>query len=109
MFTGCPVIATVHSGQADLCQAGHCWPVEYAMEQARTHLTEGKSLWANPLVDSLGEQMRSVYRATAEERRLKTDAGAAGCRRAVHVGSRGGPVLGLLPGGAGAAAAGRRW
>jgi glycosyltransferase involved in cell wall biosynthesis len=73
MFTGCPVIATIHSGQADLCAEDRCWPVEYGLEPARTHLTKGPSVWANPLVDSLREQMRSVYRASAAEKRERTD------------------------------------
>lgn len=68
MFTGCPVIATIYSGQADICAPEHCWPVEYRLEPARTHLSEGASVWANPLIDSLREQMRNLYRATAAER-----------------------------------------
>ena len=73
MFTGCPVIATIHSGQADICAPEHCWPVDYRMEPARTHLTEGASLWADPSVDSLREQMRNVYRASSGERRERAD------------------------------------
>jgi glycosyltransferase involved in cell wall biosynthesis len=73
MFTGCPVIATIHSGQADICAPEHCWPVGYEIEPARTHLTEGASFWANPLLDSLREQMRNVYRASASERQERTD------------------------------------
>jgi glycosyltransferase involved in cell wall biosynthesis len=72
MFTGCPVIATIHSGQADTCAPEHCWPVEFGLEPARTHLTEDASLWANPQLDSLREQMRNVYQATAAERLQKT-------------------------------------
>jgi O-antigen biosynthesis alpha-1,2-mannosyltransferase len=72
MMTRCPVIATLHSGQADLCAPEHCWPVEFALEPARTHLTEGASVWANPRVESLREQMRAVYRATAQERLQRT-------------------------------------
>ena len=71
MFTGCPVIATIHSGQADTCAPAHCWPVEFVLEPARTHLSQGASVWANPRIDSLREQMRSVYQATAQERRQK--------------------------------------
>ena len=59
-------------GQADLCSPEYCWPVAFDLEQARTHLTEGISIWANPRVDSLREQMRSVYRATAQERLERT-------------------------------------
>jgi glycosyltransferase involved in cell wall biosynthesis len=72
MFTGCPVIATIHSGQADICAPEHCWPVEFELEQARTHLTEGASFWANPRVESLREQMRNVYTATAQQRQQTT-------------------------------------
>jgi glycosyltransferase involved in cell wall biosynthesis len=72
MFTGCPVIATIHSGQADICAPEHCWPVEFVLEPARTHLTEGASIWANPRVDSLREQMRNVYSATAPQRQQRT-------------------------------------
>jgi glycosyltransferase involved in cell wall biosynthesis len=73
MFLGCPVIATIHSGQADICKVDHCWPVEYELQLAHSHLTEGKSLWANPSVDSLCAQMRAVYNATAQERQLRTE------------------------------------
>jgi glycosyltransferase involved in cell wall biosynthesis len=73
MFTNCPVIATIHSGQADICAPEHCWPVDFELEPARTHLTAGNSVWANPLTDSIREQMRSVYRATAGEKTERTE------------------------------------
>ena len=73
MLLGCPVIATIYSGQADICQAEHCWPVDYSLQPARTHLTEGKSFWAEPSLDSLRQQMRSVYKASAQERAEKTE------------------------------------
>ena len=72
MLTGCPVIATIHGGQAETCTPEHCWPVDFVLEPARTHLTEGESLWANPRIDSLREQMRIVFQATAEQRLEKT-------------------------------------
>src|SRR5579862_5186899 len=52
MLVGCPVIATIHGGQADLCSAEWCWPVEFQIAPAKTHLTEGPSFWAQPSVDS---------------------------------------------------------
>ena len=67
MLVNCPVIATMHGGQADLCSAEWCWPVEFQMAPARTHLTEGASYWAEPSVDSLREQMRSVFQAPRAE------------------------------------------
>lgn len=67
MLLGCPVIATIHGGQADLCSPEWCWPVEFRVEPAQTHLTEGVSYWAEPSVDSLREQMRAVFRAPRPE------------------------------------------
>jgi glycosyltransferase involved in cell wall biosynthesis len=72
MLVGCPVVATIYSGQADICREGDCWPVEYRIEPASSHVTEGHSVWANPVCDSLREQMRAVYRASAAEKLRKT-------------------------------------
>ena len=99
MLLGCPVIATIYSGQADICQAEHCWPVDYKLEPARTHLTEGKSFWAEPSLDSLRQQMRSVYNASAQERAEKTGRARRSWRNA-SPGKGGRTPLGLLPGGA---------
>lgn len=73
MLVGCPVIATVHGGQADLCSPESCWPVEFQIVPAKTHLTEGPSFWAEPSVGSLREQMRKVLRASREEVTARTD------------------------------------
>jgi glycosyltransferase involved in cell wall biosynthesis len=72
MLVGCPVIATIYSGQADICRPDHCWPVDYKFEPARTHLTEGDSVWANPTLSSLQAQMRDLYNVTKPERTTKT-------------------------------------
>jgi glycosyltransferase involved in cell wall biosynthesis len=72
MLVGCPVIATIYSGQADICQPEYCWPVEYTLEPARSHLTEGASVWANPTVGSIQAQMRNLYNAKSQERATKT-------------------------------------
>jgi len=72
MLVGCPVIATIHGGQADLCSPEWCWPVEFQIVPAKTHLTEGPSSWAEPSVSSLREQMRKVFRAPREEVTART-------------------------------------
>ena len=72
MLLGLPVVASVYSGQADICVEGGCWPVEYELTQARSHLTEGDSLWAEPIVESLRSQMRAVRNASEDERRRRT-------------------------------------
>jgi len=74
MLVGCPVMATLHGGQADTCTQDNCWPVEYRLEQARTHLTEGPSQWAEPLVSSLRSQMRALHCSTEAERQRRTAA-----------------------------------
>jgi glycosyltransferase involved in cell wall biosynthesis len=72
MLAGCPVIATIYSGQADVARPEYCWQVDYELGPARSHLSEGRSIWANPIQSSLQAQMRNVYRATAQERWNKT-------------------------------------
>lgn len=71
MLLGCPVIATIHSGQADTCSPEWCWPVDFTLQPARSHLSEAGSLWAEPSVASLREQMRGILstpRAEIERR-----------------------------------------
>jgi glycosyltransferase involved in cell wall biosynthesis len=72
MLVGCPVIASIHGGQADLCSPEWSWPVEFQIVPAKTHLTEGPSYWAEPSVDSLREQMRKVFQASREEVTART-------------------------------------
>jgi glycosyltransferase involved in cell wall biosynthesis len=72
MLVGCPVVATMHGGQADICSESTCWPVDFRLAPATTHLTEGESYWAEPCLDSLRRQMRCIYGATGAERRAKT-------------------------------------
>ena len=72
MLAGCPVIATIHGGQADLCSPELCWPVEFEIVPAKTHLTEGPSFWAEPSAGSLREQMRRVFQATRGEVKART-------------------------------------
>ena len=72
MLLGCPVIATPHGGHADICVPGSFWPVEYRIERANTHLTEQHSYWAEPSVESLQQQMRSVFTSSEAERRKRT-------------------------------------
>jgi glycosyltransferase involved in cell wall biosynthesis len=74
MLLGRPVIATLHSGQADLGDQGSCWPVDFELVQAKSHLTGGKSLWAEPSPDSLRRQMRNVFRASSMELSARTEA-----------------------------------
>jgi glycosyltransferase involved in cell wall biosynthesis len=62
----------VSPSQADICRENDCWPIEYHIEPASTHVTEGNSVWANPVCDSLREQMRAVYRSTTAERLRRT-------------------------------------
>jgi glycosyltransferase involved in cell wall biosynthesis len=66
MLLGRPVIATMHGGHADLCSPEWCWPVDFRIAPARTHLTEGASRWAEPHPDSLAARMREVYEATQD-------------------------------------------
>jgi glycosyltransferase involved in cell wall biosynthesis len=72
MLLGTPVIATIHGGHADLCSAQWCWPVDFHLQEARTHLTKGRSLWAEPDPASLQSRMREVYEAHRDTIQRKT-------------------------------------
>ena len=61
MLLGTPVIATMHSGHAEMCTPETCWPVKYKLAPAKTHMGMAGSYWAEPEIDSLREQMRRVY------------------------------------------------
>jgi glycosyltransferase involved in cell wall biosynthesis len=61
MLLGTPVIATIHGGHADLCSSQWCWPVDFRLEPAHTHLSKGRSFWAEPDLASLQAAMREVY------------------------------------------------
>lgn len=73
MLLGTPVIATMHGGHADLCAPEWCWPVEFELQAARTHLSEGKSFWAEPDENSLRLRMREVFECPGETVRRKTE------------------------------------
>ena len=61
MLSGVPVIATIHGGHADLCSPAWCWPLDFQLTQASTHLSEGESLWAEPDADCLAARMRELF------------------------------------------------
>jgi glycosyltransferase involved in cell wall biosynthesis len=82
MLLGTPVIATMHGGHADLCSAEWCWPVDFELQPARTHLTKGRSFWAEPDGGSLQSRMREVFECQREAVRRKTD------RARTHVAER---------------------
>jgi glycosyltransferase involved in cell wall biosynthesis len=73
MLLGTPVIATVHGGHADFCSPESCWPIDFRLAAARTHLTEGVSLWAEPDPDSLASRMREVFEAARGTVEAKTE------------------------------------
>src|SRR5579872_69752 len=72
MLLGTPVIATIHGGHADLCSPEWCWPVDFRLEPARTHLSQGRSFWAEPNPDSLETKLREVYESHREAIQQKT-------------------------------------
>jgi glycosyltransferase involved in cell wall biosynthesis len=74
MWLGRPVIATIHSGQADLCTPGNCWPVAFELKGAKSHLSHPLSYWAEPSPESIQEQMRSVFAARPAERDARSKA-----------------------------------
>ena len=72
MLLGTPVIATIHGGHADLCSPQWCWPIDFRLEPAQTHLSDGCSLWAEPNLASLKARMREVFESNRDTVEQKT-------------------------------------
>ena len=74
-----PVIATAYSGNVDFFNINNGWPVRYELVELEADVGPYRAgwVWAEPDVDHAAEQMRSVYRNSAEReqrtRRAKAD------------------------------------
>jgi glycosyltransferase involved in cell wall biosynthesis len=68
-----PVITTAYGGQSDFCTPQTAWLVDYRFAFSRSHLHLPSSVWAEPDVDNLADQLRAVFKATHEERKRRTD------------------------------------
>ena len=77
ILAGKPVITTGWGGQTDFCTEETAWLVRWRLGEARTHLSIPGSLWAEPDVDDLVEQMRLVMAAPDTEVARKVEAGRA--------------------------------
>ena len=75
MLAGKPVVTTGWGGQTDFCTHETAWLVRWRLVEARTHLSTPGSLWAEPDVDDLVEQMRLVATAPGPEVMRKVEAG----------------------------------
>ncbi|WP_160113437.1 glycosyltransferase [Paraburkholderia dokdonensis] len=77
IWFGLPVVTTAYGGQADFCTPETAWLVDYTFERARTHIGLFDSVWAEPSVESLVQQMRAVHAATPVEREARVKRGRA--------------------------------
>lgn len=67
MLHGLPVIATGWGGHTDFCRPDTAWLIDYRMAPSASHVAGSDgSLWAEPDVDSLVEQMRQVERGEGD-------------------------------------------
>jgi glycosyltransferase involved in cell wall biosynthesis len=58
---GLKVIATRWGGHMDFYNDSEKYGINYQMQQSRSHVSTGKSLWAEPDFNHLKAQMRKVY------------------------------------------------
>lgn len=77
VLAGKPVITTGWGGQLDFCTPETAWLVRWRFAEARSHLSTPGSLWVEPDVDDLVEQMRLVATAPHPEVTRKVEAGRA--------------------------------
>lgn len=75
IMAGRPVITTGWGGQTDFCTDETAWLVRWRLAEARTHLSVPGSLWAEPDVDDLVDQMRLVATASDAEVARRVEAG----------------------------------
>ncbi|MBR7801488.1 glycosyltransferase family 4 protein [Undibacterium fentianense] len=64
MLYGVPVITTAWGGQTDFCTEKTAWLCDYTFAKANTHLGLTHSLWAEPDVKHLTQQLRELYQST---------------------------------------------
>jgi glycosyltransferase involved in cell wall biosynthesis len=61
-----PVVVTAWGGHMDFCDASRCWLIDYHLAPAGTHLSTPGSLWAEPSVEHLSSQLRTLYMERAQ-------------------------------------------
>jgi glycosyltransferase involved in cell wall biosynthesis len=64
MWFGKPVITTAFGGQTDFCTPETAWLVDFQFAPAETHMGLFDSVWAEPDMASLIEQLRAVRSAS---------------------------------------------
>jgi glycosyltransferase involved in cell wall biosynthesis len=76
MTLGVPVVTTNYSGQVDFCRPNNSWLVDYTLAASRAHVSGSFSVWAEPDVVHLGQQMWAVLMETGEVSRRSARAKA---------------------------------
>ena len=71
MLSGLPVIATGYGGHMDFCNADNAWLIDYQFAPARTHFGLHNSVWAEPCLKSLIQQLQAVHRAPQTEHKKR--------------------------------------
>jgi O-antigen biosynthesis alpha-1,2-mannosyltransferase len=75
MLSGLPVITTGWGGQLSFCNEHTAWLVNYRLARADTHFELSDSLWAEPDIEHLAAQLRSVYESSPEQRLERVERG----------------------------------
>ena len=75
MALGKPIITTAYGGQNDFCTPQTAWLCDYSFAYAKTHLGVFDSVWVEPNPESLTRVLQDIFRATAQERAQRAEAG----------------------------------
>jgi glycosyltransferase involved in cell wall biosynthesis len=73
MWFGKPVITTAFGGQTDFCTTETAWLVDYRFAPAETHMGLFDSVWAEPDMASLIEQLQAVREASPAQLQPRLD------------------------------------
>ncbi len=68
MLLDVPVVTTGYSGQTDFCTDDTAWLIDYRLAPSTSHVATEGAVWAEPLVASLGSQMRRALSDPRESR-----------------------------------------
>ena len=66
MLMNIPVVTTGYSGQLDFCKPETAWLIDFHMVKSKAHVAGPFSMWAEPDVDSLCRNMRSIIDKPSE-------------------------------------------
>ena len=73
MLYGLPVITTGYGGQSDFCTSETSWLIDYSFSEAKTHIGQLNSFWAEPDIKCLESMLAEFPKLSEAAVRRKTE------------------------------------